>query len=137
VVGLVLPRVDVTRAHLIRLARSGAPTAKEPHVTSTTQTAPAPAANLATGKAHTTEAPGLGRSILIFGTVSFITVFVLVAAGLRVTGSELSTAIGLGMFAAIWGGGGFGAMIGGVMHATRLEQQELVAAEAKTASTTV
>ena len=40
---------------------------------------------------------------------------------------EWASAIGLGLFIAFWGGIGFGAMIGGVVHADRLER--LAAAE--------
>lgn len=65
---------------------------------------------------------GLGRSIIITATCMSTVVFVLCTAGLLWGGHSPGSSVGIGLFAAFWGGGGFGAMIGGVTYAYRLEQ---------------
>ncbi len=62
------------------------------------------------------HAPGLGRSIVIASTATISVVFIAVTVGLLAIGTSLASSIGIGLFAAFWGGGGFGAMIGGVVH---------------------
>ena len=45
-----------------------------------------------------------------------------VVVTMRLLDVEWGSAIGLGLFIAFWGGLGFGAMVGGVVHADRLER---------------
>ena len=73
------------------------------------------------------EAPGLGRLVAIAASIICTSVFVVVAAGLFATGTDLLPAMGIAFFAAAWGGGGFSAMIGGVIYATRLENEAIAA----------
>lgn len=47
--------------------------------------------------------------------------FLGVAAGLLAMGEGWGAAVGLGAFVGFWGGLGFGAMVGGVIWATRSE----------------
>lgn len=65
------------------------------------------------------DPPGLGRSIIIASTATITFVLIAVTAGLMATGTSLASSFGIGVFAALWGGGGFGAMIGGVVHIHR------------------
>ena len=65
------------------------------------------------------EPAGMGRSVFAGVAVGFTLSLIGVTAGLLVAGQELSTAIGLGLFTAVWGGLGFGAMMGGVMYLER------------------
>lgn len=69
------------------------------------------------------DPPGLGRSIVIASAATITIVLVGVTAGLLATGTSLASSIGIGVFAALWGGGGFGAMIGGVVHVHRFGER--------------
>ncbi|MEO6987552.1 MAG: hypothetical protein ABI239_02800 [Aquihabitans sp.] len=73
------------------------------------------------------EAPGLGRLVGIAASIIVTSVFLVVAGGLYATGTDLLPAMGIAFFAAAWGGGGFSAMIGGVIYATRLENEAIAA----------
>lgn len=73
------------------------------------------------------EAPGLGRLVGISAAIICTSVFVIVTGGLFATGTDLLPAMGIALFATAWGGGGFSAMIGGVIYATRLENEALAA----------
>ncbi|HWJ98275.1 MAG TPA: hypothetical protein VNQ33_08955 [Acidimicrobiales bacterium] len=66
--------------------------------------------------------PGLGRSIAVAAAVSMAVVLAAVTGVLVATGAPVVTSLGIGAFAALWGGGGFGAMIGGVLYAQRVEE---------------
>lgn len=68
------------------------------------------------------EPPGLGRSIVVASAVAITVVLSTVTIGLLATGTSPASSFGIAAFAALWGGGGFGAMIGGVLYAHRLEQ---------------
>lgn len=70
------------------------------------------------------DPPGLGRSLIVGSTVGVILSFVGVTIGMLAVDVELSSALGLGLFVAFWGGLGFGTMIGGVVYAFGLEQNE-------------
>lgn len=72
------------------------------------------------------EEPGFGRSILTWLAIAVISVMTLVTGGMLLSGAELVDAVGLGLFATMWGGTGFGVMLGGVVHANRLEQEARV-----------
>lgn len=70
----------------------------------------------------TAEAGGAGiivRASVIAVIASFALVTTLMLAG----GQRLGPALGLALFASIWGGLGFGAMLGGVAYATRQEDR--------------
>ena len=71
------------------------------------------------------EAPGLGRLVGVAAAIICTTVMVVVTSALFATGTDLLPAMGIAFFAAAWGGGGFSAMIGGVIYATRLENETL------------
>ena len=73
------------------------------------------------------EAPGLGRLVGISAAVICTSVLLIVTGALYATGTDLLPAIGIAFFAAAWGGGGFSAMIGGAVYATRLENEALAA----------
>jgi hypothetical protein len=88
--------------------------------------AAAPTAPGREGDATRSEPFGLGRSMLVAGAAAVTFVLVAVAGGLTATGSSFVEALGIGTFAALWGGGGFGAMIGGVVHAHRAEPRAAV-----------
>ncbi|MBX3315095.1 MAG: hypothetical protein KF906_12345 [Actinobacteria bacterium] len=72
-------------------------------------------------------APSLGRAIVTGCAVGVVVSMVGMVVSMRLLDVEWASAIGLGLFIAFWGGIGFGAMIGGVVHADRLER--LAAAE--------
>lgn len=72
------------------------------------------------------EEPGFGRSILTWLAIAMVTVMILVTGGMLLSGTEPANAVGLGLFATMWGGTGFGVMLGGVVHANRLEQEARV-----------
>ena len=44
-----------------------------------------------------------------------------VTIGLLTLGASSTSSLGIGAFAALWGGGGFGVMIGGVLYAHRAD----------------
>ncbi len=67
------------------------------------------------------ESPGFGRALTIGVTIGAIASFLAVGGGILLAGQGVAAAIGLGLFTAFWGGLGFGAMIAGVVWATRLE----------------
>jgi hypothetical protein len=67
------------------------------------------------------ELPGLGRSIVVAGGAAVLIVLGAVTIGLLTMGASWTSSLGIGAFAALWGGGGFGAMIGGVLYAHRAD----------------
>lgn len=77
-----------------------------------------PAARAASGD----DTPTLGRYIATAAATSFAVVLVLVTAGLLAASTSFAGSLGIGAFAAVWGGGGFGAMIGGVLYVHRYEE---------------
>ncbi len=70
----------------------------------------------------TTDPAGLSRQIYVAVGISCATVFVCVFAALAATGSAPSSSFGIAVFVAFWGGGGVGAMVGGVRFALRDEE---------------
>lgn len=67
------------------------------------------------------ELPGLGRSIVVAGGAAVLMVLSAVTVGLLTLGAPWTSSLGIGAFAALWGGGGFGVMIGGVLYAHRAD----------------
>ncbi|MCB1037987.1 MAG: hypothetical protein R2701_09500 [Acidimicrobiales bacterium] len=65
----------------------------------------------------------MGRSIVIGVAVAAVVSFLAVCATVLAEGESLGSAIGLGLFIAFWGGLGFGAMVGGVVFASRVERE--------------
>ena len=72
---------------------------------------------------QTPTATDLNTRRLVTGaiTIAVVLSFVGVTSGLLAMGQGWGAALGLGAFVGFWGGLGFGAMIGGVIWATRME----------------
>jgi len=68
------------------------------------------------------EAPALGRYIAIAAAAAASIVLVVTTVGLMVAGTSFAASLGIGAFVAVWGGGGFGALIGGVLYVHRVEE---------------
>lgn len=71
---------------------------------------------------HMSLGDGVGRGALCGAVIGFIVVASLVTVVGMIAGLEALDSIGLGAFAAVWGGPGFGALVGAVMVITRNEQ---------------
>jgi hypothetical protein len=68
--------------------------------------------------------PGLGRYLAIGSGVGVILSFALITVLSVLGGIESGAAIGFGLFVALWGGLGFGSMMGGVAYTMSLEERE-------------
>lgn len=64
----------------------------------------------------------MARTIAVGCLIGTVVSLVGVVTTMRLLDVEWASAIGLGLFVAFWGGLGFGSMIGGVVHADRLER---------------
>jgi len=64
---------------------------------------------------------GLGRSFLIGAIVGGLITFVVTAGITLMATGDVGPAVGVGAFAAFWGGPGFGGMLGAVSAASRAE----------------
>ena len=67
------------------------------------------------------DPPGLGRHIIIGSAVAFALSFPLILIGAVMLGQQWQSAAALSLFASLWGGIGFGSMVGGVIYASNLE----------------
>ncbi len=67
------------------------------------------------------DPPGLGRHVIIGSAVAFALSFPLVLIGAMMLGQRWESALALSLFATLWGGIGFGSMVGGVIYASKLE----------------
>lgn len=67
------------------------------------------------------DPPGLGRHIVIGSAVAFALSFPLILIGAMMLGQRWESAAGLSLFASLWGGIGFGSMVGGVIYVSKLE----------------
>lgn len=67
------------------------------------------------------DPPGLGRHVMIGSLVGIALSFPLIAIGAMLLGQQWQSAGALALFASLWGGMGFGSMVGGVIYASRLE----------------
>ncbi|MFN8017308.1 MAG: hypothetical protein U0P45_04200 [Acidimicrobiales bacterium] len=70
--------------------------------------------------------PPLGpdaKKVIVGGCLIGVVVsFVSVTLGMHALGADWAPAVGLGLFVGFWGGLGFGAMVGGVVYAAKLER---------------
>lgn len=65
------------------------------------------------------DGPTIARVVLAGTVTGFVVVAGLVAAAALSAGSSVAAAIGLGVFAGLWGGPGFGAMLAFSVHEGR------------------
>jgi hypothetical protein len=62
---------------------------------------------------------GLGKAVVVGAAAGFLVVVPIVALMLLVAGAGPRSALGVGVYVALWGGPGFGAMFGAVRHVSR------------------
>ncbi|MGH9042577.1 MAG: hypothetical protein ACRDZ3_20375 [Acidimicrobiia bacterium] len=67
---------------------------------------------------------GIGRAAVTGALVGFVVVLTLVSGIALAAGAGLIGALGVGAFAALWGGPGWGGMVGAVRHADRIADDE-------------
>lgn len=67
----------------------------------------------------TREVPGTLRAVAIGCAIGAVFVFAAVGGALYLSQRDVALALGLGGMSAIWGGLGFGAMLGGTIHLIR------------------
>ena len=77
---------------------------------------PTVAADPVAGHAALDPEPGIGRAFAIGAVVGFFVSFVLFGALGLLVGMEPGAALGMAVYAAAWGGPGFGGMTGAVLH---------------------
>jgi hypothetical protein len=74
--------------------------------------------------APSSSEPNIGRSVVTGAAIGFASVAVGITAVGAIGGMQPGAALGLGMFIGIWGGAGFGCMLGGTIPLSRhLEAQ--------------
>lgn len=76
-----------------------------------------------------TEPRSMAAAIALGCLVGTVVSLAIVVVTMRLLDVDWAAAIGLGFFVAFWGGLGFGSMVGGVVHADRLER--LLAADGR------
>lgn len=59
---------------------------------------------------------GLGKAFVLGSLIGFVVVFAIFGGLSLVAGLDAPAAAGLGFFTAVWGGPGFGGMMGAVLH---------------------
>ncbi len=74
---------------------------------------------------------GVGRAALIGAGIGFATMAGTATAAGLVGGLPLITALGIGTFAAVWGGPGFGALFGAIVAITRNERLAAVVGDVR------
>jgi predicted phage tail protein len=67
------------------------------------------------------DPPGIGKALTVGVGVGVAAAFIVVAGGFLAGGQGWGPALGMGAFVALWGGLGFGGMIGGVVYLTRAD----------------
>lgn len=67
------------------------------------------------------DPPGLGRHVIIGSLVGILLSVPLIAIGAMMLGERWESAFALALFAGLWGGIGFGSMVGGVIYASKLD----------------
>jgi hypothetical protein len=65
------------------------------------------------------DEPRVGRSAAIGAVIGFLAGACLVAIGCALDGLDIGSSIGLGVFVGMWGGAGFGFMVGGTIPMAR------------------
>lgn len=73
---------------------------------------------------------GIGRAFVIGSVVGFIVVFAAFGGAALAIGLEVVPSLGLALFVSIWGGPGFGGMMGAVVHNEHAGARVTVDAEA-------
>lgn len=71
------------------------------------------------------DPPGLGRHIIIGSIVGVFLSLPLITLGTLMLGERWESAFAIALFASLWGGIGFGSMVGGVIYASKLEAAKL------------
>jgi hypothetical protein len=72
--------------------------------------------------AETSEDAGLFRAFVKGSIIGFVAVFVLLGGMILAVGMGIAAALGVGAFTAVWGGPGFGGMMGAILHDSRTER---------------
>jgi hypothetical protein len=72
------------------------------------------------------EAPetGIGHAAVNGAIIGFVVVLTIVSGIALAAGAGLGSALGVGAFAALWGGPGWGGMVGAVRCADRIADEE-------------
>ena len=65
------------------------------------------------------DMPNVGRSAAIGYLVGFVVVTIAITVGATFAGQGVGASLGLGAFVGLWGGGGFGFMMGGTVPLAR------------------
>jgi hypothetical protein len=73
----------------------------------------------ATVEAHVAHEPNAARSGLIGYAIGLVVTCAVITAGGTLGGLGFVTSLGLGAFVGIWGGGGFGFMLGAIIPLAR------------------
>jgi hypothetical protein len=69
------------------------------------------------------EPPGMAKALTTGVAIGVAASFLGVGGAFLAAGQGWRTAIGMGLFVAVWGGLGFGGMLGGVIWASRMEEE--------------
>ena len=69
-------------------------------------------------------AGGFGRAAVVGAVIGYFVVLTIVTGIALAAGAGVVSALGVGAFAALWGGPGWGGMIGAVRHADRVSDDE-------------
>lgn len=67
------------------------------------------------------DPPGLGKLLLTCSAIGVASSLILITVSMIAAGQVWQSSLALGAFVAIWGGLGFGSMIGGVLYLSRIE----------------
>jgi hypothetical protein len=65
------------------------------------------------------DMPNVGRSAVIGYVIGFVVATVAITVGGTIAGQGVGASLGLGVFVGLWGGGGFGFMMGGTVPLAR------------------
>ncbi len=74
---------------------------------------------------------GIGRAAATGAAIGFVVVLTIVACIALAGGAGVVSALAVGAFAALWGGPGWGGMVGAVRYADRIADDERSAATAR------
>ena len=86
-----------------------------------TRPTPQPSTAAPTAPPATSDDAGLVRAFVKGSIIGFVAVFVLLGGITLAAGMGIAAALGVGAFTAVWGGPGFGGMMGAVLHYSRTE----------------